>query len=248
MTFPDHFSPVAAQYAASRPGYPDALFALLARLAPARRLAWDAGCGSGQASVGLAAHFDRVIATDASAAQVANAEVRDNITYAVSAERNAALGNDSVDLITVAQALHWFDRDTFYAEADRVLVPGGVLAVWTYGHASITPDVDLIVRGWYDDVIGPYWPPERAHTETAYRNIGYPYPVIDLPPIDMQVQWTRDQFAAYLATWSAVKEYRLQRGADPLAEILPALQAAWPGDAPRQIRWPLTLLAGKRQR
>lgn len=248
MTFPDHFSPVAAQYAASRPGYPDELFALLGRLAPARRLAWDAGCGSGQASVGLAAHFTRVIATDASAAQIANAEPRDNITYAVSAECNAALESDSVDLITVAQALHWFDRDEFYAEADRVLAPDGVLAVWTYGHASITPDVDGIVRTWYDDVIGPYWPPERAHPESGYRNIGYPYPVIDVPAIEMRMHWSRDQFVAYLATWSAVKEYRRHRGADPMAEILPALHSAWPGDVPRVIRWPLTLLAGRRQR
>jgi SAM-dependent methyltransferase len=249
MTFPDHFSSVAAQYASSRPHYPDALFEYLADLAPARNMAWDAGCGSGQAAIGLAPYFAHVVATDASAQQIANAEPRANIVYSVASETLTPLRDASVDLVTVAQALHWFDRPRFYDEVRRVLVPDGVLAAWTYGLTEVTPDVDAAVLHWYRDALDSYWPPQRLHVESRYRDIDFPFATLDVPSFAMTARWSRPQFIAYLETWSAVQAYKAANGADPIGIVRPALEAAWPDAAEvRLIRWPLTLLAGRRQR
>ncbi len=248
MTFPDHFSTVATQYAASRPHYPDELFAWLATQAPARDLVWDAGCGSGQASVALAAHFARVIATDASAKQLESAEQRANITFHVAAEVNPSLADHSVDVVTVAQALHWFNREAFYREVERVLKPGGLLAVWTYDLLSVSPAIDAVVLPLYGDTLGACWPPERHHVETQYREIGFPYALIEAPPFAMRASWTRERFVGYLETWSAVKEYRRLKAADPIALVRPALDSAWPDAGEREVRWPLTVLAGRPQR
>lgn len=245
VTFSDHFSTVAAQYAASRPQYPDALLVWLATQTPARALAWDAGCGNGQASVGLAAHFEQVIATDASAPQIANAEAGTNIAYAVRGETHPDLADASVDIVTVAQALHWFDRPAFYREVARVLKPNGVLAVWTYGLSRVDPAIDAVVAAWYRGALDAYWPPERRHTETQYRDIAFPYAHLSVPAFDMAAHWTREQFVAYLRTWSAVKEYAIHAGGDALQHMLPALEGAWPGGHARPVHWPLTLLAGR---
>lgn len=245
MSFADHFSGVAGAYAASRPTYPEALFAWLAAVAPRTALAWDAGCGSGQASTGLAAHFSDVRATDASASQLASAAPHSRVTYAVATERNAALADRSVDLVTVAQAVHWFDRPVFWDECRRVLVDGGVLAVWTYGVADITAEIDAIIDPFYRDVLGPYWPPERAHCDTHYRDIGFPFPRLDTPAFDMRLRWTRAQFMAYLGTWSAVQQFRAREGSDPLVPFDAELARAWPDGVAHEVRWPLTVLAGR---
>jgi SAM-dependent methyltransferase len=248
VSFTDHFSSAAPQYAESRPTYPDALFAWLAEQSSSRALVWDAGCGSGQASVGLSAHFDDVVATDASAAQITHAEQRSNIRYSVAGETNSALAERSVDLITVAQALHWFDRGEFFAECERVLTVNGVLAVWTYDLVEITPDIDAVVRALYRDTLGAYWPPERQLVESRYRDIGFPYPLIDAPVFVMKSSWTGDRFLRYVESWSAVKEYRRREGRDPMPAARTALAAAWPDGVTHDVCWPLTLLAGRRQR
>jgi SAM-dependent methyltransferase len=244
IPFADHFSSVAAQYANSRPRYPQALFATLAERAPSLGLAWEAGCGSGQAAVGLAEHFATVIATDASAEQIAHAEPRSNLRYAVAGETNPALADGSVDLVTAAQALHWFDRPAFYQEVARVLAPGGLLAVWAYELAEIDAAVDAVVLPWYRDTLAADWPPERQLIENHYRTIGFPYAPQDVPPLAMQVSWSRDQLLAYLGTWSAVKRYRERVGSDPIDLVLPGLVSAWPHNEPRVVRWPLVLLVG----
>jgi ubiquinone/menaquinone biosynthesis C-methylase UbiE len=217
---------------------------MLAERAPSRGLVWDAGCGSGQAAVGLADHFTRVIATDASAEQIAHADARPNIAYAVAGETNPAIPNASVDLVTVAQAVHWFDRPTFYREVARVLAPGGLLAVWAYELAEIDPAVDAVVLPWYRDTLGAYWPPERQLVENGYRTIAFPYATHAVPDVSMRVAWSRDQWLGYLATWSAVKRYREQVGRDPLDLVLPGLVHAWPHNESREVNWPLTLLLG----
>ncbi len=243
-TFPDHFSPVAAHYAASRPRYPDALFAWLAEQSPSRRRVWDAGCGSGQASIGLAAYFHQVVATDRSAAQIANAEQHRRIEYRVADGTQSALADQSVDLVTVAQALHWFDRPAFYSEVARVLKPDGLLAVWTYGMTTIAPDVDAVVTAWYHDTLDAYWPPERKLVEDNYRAIDFPYARLPVPALRMREEWTRAQFVAYLGTWSAVTAFREREGGDALSLVLPGLLAAWPDNEVRAVSWPLTLLVG----
>jgi ubiquinone/menaquinone biosynthesis C-methylase UbiE len=242
--FADHFSGVSTQYAASRPLYPDALFAWLAAQVGQAANVWDAGCGSGQASLGLASHVAHVLATDPSASQVAVAPSVANVTYAVAAERCPSLDDQSVDLVTVAQALHWFDRGTFYAEVARVLKPDGMLAVWTYGLTRVSADVDAITDELYTRRLGPYWPPERTHVEDEYRNIGFPYPLMRVPDFDMRMSWTARQFVDYLGTWSAVGRYRSEHGEDPLREVATAITAVW-GDGVREVVWPLAIMAGR---
>lgn len=249
MSFADHFSAVAPQYAAGRPHYPAALFQYLAQRAPDHELVWDVGCGSGQAAVGLSDYFAHVIATDASARQLVQTERRANISYMVGTESMPTLGDHTVDLVTVAQAVHWFDRTRFYAEVARVLRPRGVLAMWTYDLCEIAPDVDAALLRWYRETLGPWWPSERRHVETRYRDIGFPYPQFEVPEFFMTLSWTRAQLELYLRTWSAVQEHDTRTGGDALAILRPALHAAWPDEHEvRTVRWPLTVLVGQAQR
>ena len=175
MTFHDHFSGHATTYREARPLYPPALFDWLAREAPVRTLAWDAGCGNGQASVTLAARFARVFATDPSANQIANAAARPNIEYRVEPAEQCSLPSASADLVTVAQALHWFDFARFFAQAGRLLKPGGLFAAWAYADCRVTPAVDALKDRVYIDLTGPYWPPERDYVDAGYRTIPMPF-------------------------------------------------------------------------
>jgi SAM-dependent methyltransferase len=245
-TFKDHFSAHASVYRDARPLYPAELFSELALLAPARTRCWDAGCGNGQASVALAAHFAEVYASDPSAAQIDNATGHPNVRYAVGAAEQCALADASVDLVTIAQALHWLDVPRFHAEARRVLKPGGVIAEWGYAECSVSPEVDAQCRILYDDVLGAYWPPERAHVEAGYATLAFPFRRLPLPPMQMAMRWNLAQYLAYLESWSALQRYRRDRGSDPLAAMADAFAAAW-GDpeAIRDVRWQLFVRAGK---
>lgn len=242
-TFKDHFSRDAAGYAACRPTYPDALFEQLATLAPARQRAWDCATGNGQAAIGLVQHFHEVIATDASAEQIAHAQAHPGVEYRTAQAESSGLDSASVDLVSVAQAAHWFDLDAFYREVRRVLRPGGVLALWCYERLSISPALDAHIELFYSDLLAPYWPPERRFVETGYRDLPFPFPRIDAPPMVMQATWTLDQLMGYFATWSAVKRYRAATGDDPLPALRGRLLRDW-GSA-RQIVWPLSLRLGR---
>lgn len=249
MTFKDHFSGHATDYAAFRPTYPPELFAWVAGLPAERRLAWDCATGSGQAAVALAEHFPRVAATDASAAQIAHAVPHPRVEYGVAPAEASGLADGSVDLVTVAQALHWFDFDRFYAEVRRVLAPGGALAVWSYDLARFDPAVDRLVHRLARDTVGPYWPPERRWVDEEYRTLPFPFAPseqLPVPAFHLEERWDLARFAAYLRTWSAVVRFRAATGRDPVAELEEELAAAW-GDPleVKAVRWPLHVRAAR---
>lgn len=246
MTFKDHFSTQASEYTQFRPRYPRELFEFLAGIVVDRHRAWDCGTGNGQAAVALAEFFERVIATDPSARQIAAAEANAKVEYRVAPAEACGLDPASVTLVTVAQALHWFDFDRFYAEVRRVSIPGGVLAAWSYGGARITPAVDHVVGHFYSEIVGPYWPPERQLVEGRYVNIPFPWPEIAAPAFEMTAQWNLRELIGYLGTWSSVQHYRQQQGHDPLDRIAGELAAAWgPAESARTVAWPLFVRVGR---
>jgi SAM-dependent methyltransferase len=194
--------------------------------------------------VALAVHFARVVATEPSAAQLAQAAPHPRVTYHQSAETAPVLGDASVDLVTVAQAAHWFDRPKFYAEVKRVLRPGGVVALWTYELCSITPEIDAAVGQFYKGPIGPYWPPERLHCESGYRELDFPFAEQPFPVFAMELEWTLAGFTAYLRTWSAVARFSKEQGFDPVAQLETELIPLWGGKT-RIVSWPLSGRLGR---
>jgi len=247
MTFKNHFSKQAADYAIFRPGYPQELFDYLGSIAPRRHLAWDCGTGNGQAAVGLASVFDRVIATDASEKQIANAESHEHVEYRVALAEKSGIESATTDLIMVAQALHWFDLNRFYTEAQRVLKPDGVLAASAYNLLQIEPAIDEIVNRYYHKVVGPFWPPERKLIEN-FANLPFPSHQIDPPTFEMTASWNLDHLVGYLGTWSSTQGFIAAKGSDPVEQISDQLRNAW--GEPRQTRkvsWPLIVRVGVKE-
>lgn len=246
MSFKDHFSGHASLYAKYRPDYPAELYSYLATLTPQRELALDCATGSGQAALGLAEHFALVIGIDGSVAQLQNAQAHPRVRYVANMVEQPAFRDRSFDLVVAAQAAHWFDHERFYAEARRVLRPQGALAIWTYGLASIAPDIDAVVRDFYTNVVGDYWPPERRYVEAAYRNLPFPLREISTPVLRLDLQWDLDALLGYISTWSAVQRYTKAVGSDPLPALRQRLGHHWnPGDALRSVVWPLHLRVGR---
>ncbi|MGE5176132.1 MAG: class I SAM-dependent methyltransferase [Hyphomicrobiales bacterium] len=243
--FDDRFSAQADAYARFRPRYPRALFDHLASLTPGRRLAWDCGTGSGQAARALADRFERVVATDASAEQLEHAAAHPRIEYRAARAEDVVLEPGSVDLVTVATAVHWFDFDAFYAAVRRAGRPDGILAVWTY-HLPVTdPALDQVLSRYYWDVLAGHWPEKFRYVEDHYRSLPFPFRELPAPEFAIRAVWTRARLEGFLESWSATQAYRKARGTDPLAEIRDALAAAWGApDRRRAIRWPLYLRVG----
>lgn len=244
MTSPD-FSPLAEEYARSRPGYPPALFAYLAGLVDRHDVAWDCATGNGQAAVGLAEHFRHVIATDISAEQIRHAIDNPRVDYRVSGSGSSGLDTGAVDLVTVAAAVHWFDLDAFYAEVRRVLQPGGVLAVWTYHVGVVEPPFDRVFDRFYVDVLAQYFAPGAKLVDDRYASLALPGTPLD-PEEQFFVQqdWNLHQMKAFISSWSASRSYRRDRGRDPIEVIAEELGSAW-GDAStiHRVRWPLFVRA-----
>ena len=249
-SFTDRFGGVARDYRRFRPQYPAALFARLAGLCAERRLAWDCACGSGQATMPLAAHFARVIGTDASAGQLAAAPRLPNVEWRTAPAERSGLAAASVELVTVAQALHWLPVDVFHAEVERVLVPGGLYACISYGRMRVRPPLlDAALRHYHDVTVGPYWPPERRHVVDAYRELPFPYPPLPMPALEIGADWTRDELLGYLGSWSATIECRAATGRDPVASFAAGIDRCWPpGVTTLEVRWPLCLRIGRKPR
>jgi SAM-dependent methyltransferase len=240
------FSTVAREYANFRPGYPPELFAWLARNCQARRAVWDCGCGSGQASTALAEYFDYVHATDVSPEQIAAARPHPRVSYAVALAERSGLAGASVDLVTVAQALHWFDVPAFYLEVRRVARPGALLAVWTYPRPEfIDPRLDRVFLDFYANVVGPYWPPERRHVDASYDTLPAPpaglgFEPLPHPAFGLDLHWTLDQVIGYVSSWSATARFKKQKGTDPVPSLRESLLPLWPREgATAALRMPL---------
>jgi SAM-dependent methyltransferase len=246
VSFKDHFSTHAAAYADFRPRYPAELFEYLAEVAPGRHTAWDCGTGNGQAALGLASHFECVIATDPSSEQLRNAFAHPRISYHVAPAEASEIDSRSVDLITVAQALHWTDLDRFFAEARRVLRPRGVLAVWCYDVVRVSPEIDSIVDTFYRETVGAYWPPERALVEDHYRSIHFPFEELNPPAVAIEFRWTLSRLLGFLRTWSATRKFIQREGFDPVEAVGASLGRWWPDpDEPKIVRWPLYMRVGR---
>lgn len=244
------FSGHAADYAAWRPRYPQALFEWLAAVAPARRVAWDCATGNGQAAHGLVNEFARVIATDASPDQLANADPHPRIEYRHATAEQSGLRDGAVDVVTVAQALHWFDIPAFFTEVERVLAPGGVVAAWSYALARVSPKMDAIVETFYNRTVGPYWSPRRRLVDTGYATVAIPdaFEEMEPPNLEMEATWTLERFTAYLRTWSAVQSFIAEHGRDPVEQLQYELRPYW-GEphVTRRVRWPLAIRAARRR-
>jgi SAM-dependent methyltransferase len=241
-----HFTSVAGAYAAYRPRYPPALFAWAAAIAAATDLAWDCGAGNGQATSDLARHFRRVVATDASRAQLLAGVRERNVGAWVATAERSAIGGGMVDLVVAAQALHWFELQPFCQEVRRVLRPGGALVAWCYADPRLDGAAGPVLERFAADM-QPWWPAPRAMVDSGYRDIPFPFDELSCPSFPMIADWPLDALLGYLGTWSAVGAYRRAAGSDPVAAVRPALAEAW-GDpqAPHRVTWTLALRAGRR--
>jgi len=242
----DHFSAVSSGYAEFRPRYPRELYEFVAAVAPNHALAWDCGAGSGQASVDLAESFRQVVASDVSPAQIAQAPSHPRISWIVSTAEAAPIVKKSVDTVTVAQALHWFDHARFYGEVRRVAVPGAAVVAWSYAAPRMDGPPGAILRHLMFETLSGYWPPERRYVDEEYRSIPFPFERIESPGLRLDDQWPLAQLAGYMRTWSATARYRMQRGVDPVVDVETELRGVW-GDPEerRAISWPIFVLAGR---
>jgi len=241
----DNFSTQSADYSKFRPTYPDALYTWLLSLVPGTEKAWDCGTGNGQVAEKLACFFDAVAATDISRQQMDQAIPNEKIVYSVQSAERTSFPDHSFDLITVAQAIHWFDFAAFYTEVDRTMKKNGILAVIGYGLMQIEPGLDGIISHLYKEVVGPFWDAERKYIDENYQTIPFPYKEIAAPAFEMRIEWSFEHLIGYLGTWSAVKHYKRSHQVDPVGLVYEGLRKYW-GDAEMKVvRFPLLLRVGR---
>lgn len=233
-------------YARFRPEYPPELAGFLASLAPQKTQAVDVGCGTGQLTQLLSRHFDQVMGLDPSADQIDNATTVANIEYRCATAERLLVADASTALVTAAQAAHWFDLPRFYAEARRIMVPGGVLALISYGVLDLEPSLNERFQHFYWHEIGQYWPPERKLVDTGYATIEFPFEEITPPAMRICLSWSLPEFLGYISTWSATRSAREAGNEDVLQKFASDLSALW-GDSEtrRTITWPINMRLGK---
>lgn len=240
----DLFSEQSRQYALYRPSYPDALFAFILSHVKDRKTAWDCGTGNGQVAVKLSDYFETVYATDLSRNQLANATKRKNIIYQAMQAEEASFPGIQFDLITIAQAIHWFQFETFYQRVREHLKPGGLIAVIGYHVITISPACDKVINRLYSDELGNYWDPERKFIDEHYRSVPFPFEEIPSPAFTHNAVWTFDQLIGYLNTWSAVKHYITKDRQNPVDSISSELREAW-GQGSKEVQFPVFVRLGK---
>lgn len=245
MTTKDLFSGHASVYANFRPTYPAALFDYLDQFVPKKNRAWDCATGNGQIAQHLASRYEEVVATDISEKQLANAFQANNIRYQMCPAEKTSFPSQYVNLITVGQALHWFDRDAFFAEAKRVLAPDGIIAVIGYSFLHISPSVDKLILNFYSEVVGPYWDDARKLVEEKYASINFPFEEISVPPFSIETKWNLHQLLGYLESWSATQKFIQARQYNPIKDIEHELKKIWPADQIQDVTFPLFVKMGR---
>jgi SAM-dependent methyltransferase len=240
----DYFSGHSKVYAAFRPTYPAALYDFILNTVHTRDRAWDCGTGNGQVAHVLAKHFAQVDATDISSQQLANAQVEKNITYSISPAEKTNFPDHTFDLITVGQALHWFDRDAFFTEIKRVGKPGATLAVWGYATLSIRIELDEVIGDFYENIVGPYWDSARRLVEEEYKSIEFPFQHVKRARFAIEVDWTPQQLAGYFESWSATQKYIKVHGTNPVPDVMGRLRKLWPEAETRKIKFPVFVITG----
>ena len=241
----DNFSTQAAEYAIYRPTYPVELYDFLFKLVEQKDTAWDCATGNGQVARILAQHFRQVYATDISEKQLSQALKLPNILYKVESSDQVNVADQSFDLITVAQAIHWFNFEAFYSEVKRTLKPNGLIAVMGYGLMLIDKKVDQVIYKLYEDILGKYWDSERRYIEEGYKTIPFPFEEITAPHFQIKTTWNFNQLIGYLNTWSSLQHYKKANERNPLEYVMIELKEAWGNDAEKEVRFPVLLRVGR---
>lgn len=242
----DNFSQRSDQYAKYRPDYPQEYYDFILSLIKEKTCAWDCGTGNGQVAEQLSEYFEKVYATDISAAQIAQATPNKKIEYSVQPAEETNFTGNQFDLIVVAQAIHWFDFDKFYAEVNRTLKPGGILSVVGYDGPVISPEVNKAKAYFYTEIVGSYWDKERKHIDDRYANIPFPFEEIPSPQLSHCMNWSFEHFTGYLSTWSAVKHFIKDKGYDPVEEFRNELKEAWGDDEQKSVCFPILMRTGRK--
>lgn len=226
------------KYNQYRPDYPEELFNIIKNKVQETNSAWDCATGTGQALKGLAPIFTKIQATDISESQIENADHYENVEFSECNSEETSFKDNQFDLVTVAQALHWFATPKFFAEVQRVLKPDGIFAAWTYNIVEVSGDVDDVVLDFHNKILGDYWEPQRWSVIKDYNDINFPFDV-ESQKLSIQKNWNLDQFIGYLETWSGLKTYK-KSNSDPIPELKKALSESW-GNDERQVSFPITL-------
>jgi SAM-dependent methyltransferase len=244
--YTEYYTNQAREYAEHRPTYPEELYNFLAEHAPRNSRVLDCCTGSGQAALELAKRFPSVTAIDINEEQINNAARHDNIEYRVASAEQSGMDANSIDLLTVATGIHWLDLEEFYSEADRILTPQGIIAIWGYGATSITPEIDAVLDQFTGVTLKDYWDDVLWFAWNNYKGLAFPFTTIGDPGFRITKELTLDALRNYLFTWTTYQRYITERGIDPYEEIRSDLEAAW-GDPnqKRTVTWTITMKLGR---
>lgn len=245
MSTKDYFSGHSSIYAAFRPTYPAELYDHILRFVRSRESAWDCGTGNGQVAKELAQKFTNVCASDISDSQLAHAVQAPNIKYVQSTAEETPFADHQFDLVTVGQALHWFDLPKFYAEVKRTVKPGGTIAVWGYALLTISPEIDELFLDFYHNVVGAYWDEARRMVEQEYAGISFPFEALPSGKFEIKVEWTLEQFAGYLESWSATQKFIKANGHNPVDTFIPKVKEVWKNNETKTVCFPVFLKLGR---
>jgi ubiquinone/menaquinone biosynthesis C-methylase UbiE len=238
----DYFSGHSKLYATFRPTYPEELYQFIFKHVTQFDCAWDCATGNGQVAQRLAKQFQTVFGTDISQQQLDHAVELDNIHYSISGAEQTDFKDQQFDLITVGQAMHWFDLDKFYSEVKRVVKPSGILAVWGYSICSVNEAIDVIFNDFYRNTVGPYWDSARKMVEDEYQGMPFPFTEIPSPKFSIEVNWTLEEFGGYLTTWSATQKFTKDKTVNPVPDVVEKLRPHWSNTM--MVRFPVFLKLG----